>query len=593
MKLDRSLKRISSIFLGVAFAMTLLNGQVTIDPPSRSFTKDGGAGSILTLGSGSWTATTPDSWITITPRTSGTVGESCIYVVASNFSADTRTGQVNINGNTHTVSQFGYPATLTPNTATVDLDGGTGTVSISVAAGVSWTATSNSDWIEVSPASGLSSGAVTYTVEPNPGVSIRKGSLTIAGQTFTVTQTGTDVNLSPKEVEKAYSSDIIQVQVTALVGTNWAVTPNNPWISVVDDGNGFGDSQITLAVSTNPSFQSRTGTVSIGSATLTIEQAGTPNPVLDIVPDQATADPVGAYGNAAILATPDAPWTAESEVPWIIIADGESGAGNGNIQYVVSANPDLQERTGRIKVAPPVYTPAVDLTWLLYSHIYNDNVDLTGWGRSLTEDISTPFDGTNPRSLQGQSFYRENDAFSVAFWFTINNSNAINRLFEAQIGDTSYTTLYINADNRLILSSAGVLLSSDLIVEPGIEYQLVLTVDDSHTAKLYCAPRSAQIEPVGEKVFSSALFPSSYVEPERISLGTGQKPSPGNLSNASLNDLRIYGRAINVDEVEAVGEFAGTVTPYGDTSHGGDPATVAEYNMKGQSIITGGGTSIL
>lgn len=253
MNLDRPLKKLISIVFGLIFALALLNAQVTIDPPSRSFTKDGGAGSILTLGSGSWTATTADDWITITPKTSGTVGESCIYVVASNFSADTRTGQVDINGNIHTVSQFGYPATLTPSSATIDLDGGTGSVSIAVDAGISWSATSNSDWIEVSPASGLSSGSVTYTAEPNPGVTTRNGSLTIAGQTFTVSQTGTDVNLSPKEVEKAYSSDIIQIQVTALVGTNWTVTPNNPWISVVDDGNGFGDSQITLAVSTNPS----------------------------------------------------------------------------------------------------------------------------------------------------------------------------------------------------------------------------------------------------------------------------------------------------------------------------------------------------
>jgi hypothetical protein len=581
------MKSLLPLILSVFLASSLI-AQVTIDPPSRSFTKDGGAGAILTQGSGSWTASTADSWITITPRTSGTVGESCIYVVSSNFSADTRIGQVNVSGNIHTVSQFGYPATLTPSNVTVDLDGDTGSVSISVAAGVSWTATSNSGWIEVSPSSGLSSGSVTYTVEPNPGVTTRNGSLTIAGQTFTVTQTGTDVNLSPKSVEKAYSSDIIQLQVTALVGTNWTVTPNAPWISVVDDGNGFGDSQITLAVGTNPSFLERTGTVTIGSATFTVVQAGTPNPVLDIVPDAATADPVGAYGNAAILATPDAPWTAESEEPWIIIADGATGAGNGNIEYVVSSNPNLAERSGRIRVAPPVYTPDVDLTWLLYSHINNDDIDLTGWGRGLDADISTPFDGTNPRNMLGQSLYRDNDAFSVAFWFTINDSNAINRLFEAQASAATYTTLYTNANNRLILSAGGESLSSDLIVTPGIEYQLVLSVDDAGLAELYCAPRTDEITEVGAKTFVNALFPYAYIEPEHISLGNSEKPTPGNLDNATIDDLRLYGRAINVKEVIALAENAGTATPYGDTSHGGDPATTVEYNFRGQGLVTGG-----
>jgi hypothetical protein len=571
----------------------MLVAQVTIDPPSRSFTKDGGAGAILTQGSGSWTASTPDSWINITPRTSGVVGDSCIYVVSSNFSADTRIGQISINGNIHTVSQFGYPATLAPSSATVDLDGDTGSVSISVAAGVSWTATSNSDWIEVSPASGLSSGSVSYTVDPNPGVTTRNGSLTIAGQTFTVTQTGTDVNLSPKSVEKAYSSDIIQLQVTALVGTNWTVTPNAPWISVVDDGNGFGDSQITLAVGTNPSFLERTGTVSIGSATFTVVQAGTPNPVLDIVPDEATADPIGAFGNAAILATPDAPWTAESEEPWIIIANGTTGAGNGNIEYVVSANPDLAERSGRIRVAPPVYKPDVDLTWLLYSHVYQNNSDLTGWGRGLDAAIATPFDGTNPRSMYGQSFYRDSDDFSVAFWFTINEGNAVNRLFEAQTSATTYTTLYVDASNRLILSSGGETLSSELVVTPGTEYQLVLSVDEAHLAKLYCAPRSDAIAQVGEQSFSSALFPHGYVEPDQITLGSSQQPAPGNLDNATLDDLRLYGRAINDKEVAALAQYAGTATPYGDTSHGGDPATTLEYNFRGQALATGGSRAAL
>ena len=59
--------------------------------------------------------------------------------------------------------------------------------------------------------------------------------------------------------------------------------------------------------------------------------------MLDIIPDEATANPIGAFGNVAVLATPDAAWTANSLSPWIVISDGASGAGNGNIEYVASA----------------------------------------------------------------------------------------------------------------------------------------------------------------------------------------------------------------------------------------------------------------
>ncbi|HBM86572.1 MAG TPA: hypothetical protein DD423_07335 [Opitutae bacterium] len=581
------------------FALVSLSAlaQVSIDPPSRSFTKDGGAGAILTQGSGAWSATTADNWITISPRTSGTVGDSCIYIVASNFSADTRIGQVNVDGNIHSVSQSGYSATLSPSSATVNLDGGQGSVSLSVAAGVAWSAASNTDWISVSPASGVSSGSVSYTVEPNPGVTTRNGSLTVAGQTFTVTQTGTDVNLSPKDVEKAYSSDIIQLQVTALVSTNWSVTPSASWISVIDDGNGFGDSAITLAVGTNPSFEARTGTVTIGSATFTIVQAGTPYPLLDIVPDEATADPIGAFGNAAILATPDAPWAAESEAPWIIIAEGESGAGNGNIEYVVSANPNLEARTGRIQVSPPVADPQVDLSKQLLCHIKTGSStgegsqDRSGWNRDLSGSLATEFDGTTPLDLSGQDFNRSDDAFSVAFWFTLEEIDAINRLLEVQRGAGYYSAVYINAANQLIFSSGSQTLTTDLVVEANTPYHVVVATDVDGLTTVYAGRRSASIATVGSQVFAAAPFPAAYVTPEKIDVGRSTLPSAGNLTNASIDDLRLYGRALNADEADALFEHAGSALPYGMVTHTGDPQNVLlEYNLQGQALVVGGST---
>ena len=202
-------------------------GQITIDPPTRSVPKEGGGYSILTAGSGTWTASTPAGWITITPRTNGTAGESCIYVVSANFSADTRQAIISIGGNTHTVTQTGYDATLSPQSATYGIAGGTGSVSVSTTAGVSWSAASTTSWITVFTTNGISNGTVSYSVAPYGGVVTRVGSIIIGSKTFLVTQTGTDVNISPAAVDKAYSSDIIMVNVTALVGTLWTVVPKS------------------------------------------------------------------------------------------------------------------------------------------------------------------------------------------------------------------------------------------------------------------------------------------------------------------------------------------------------------------------------
>jgi hypothetical protein len=62
-------------------------------------------------------------------------------------------------------------------------------VSVQASNGCSWTATSNVTFITVtSGASGTGNGTVVFQVQPNTTAQIRMGSLTIAGQTFSVTQ---------------------------------------------------------------------------------------------------------------------------------------------------------------------------------------------------------------------------------------------------------------------------------------------------------------------------------------------------------------------------------------------------------------------
>lgn len=334
---------------------------VTITTSAKTFQKAGGAASVVIQGDGSWTATSDSSWIVIKSGASGNGAGSCVYVVNANATADVRIGHIDIDGNTYTITQYGYDATISPTSATFDRYGGNGTISVTVDAGVSWSAVANNDWISVSPASGMSVGTVNYTVAEYPGVVSRVGSITIGGKTFTITQTGVDVSISPEKAMMDEGADIVAVTVNALATTQWTVTPNASWISIIDKSSGYGDYVLTLAVNANPSFERRTGTVSIGTATFTISQAGASTAALSIAPATATAAASGAYGNVAVYATPDAPWTAESLSSWLTISEGAFGAGNGNIKYVASANPTLEEREGVIKITPPYKEPELDL----------------------------------------------------------------------------------------------------------------------------------------------------------------------------------------------------------------------------------------
>lgn len=72
-----------------------------------------------------------------------------------------------------------------------DAAGGSGSVSVSASNGCAWTATSNDGFITIiSGSSGTGNGAVSYSVAPNTSANGLTGTMTIAGQTFTVTQSG-------------------------------------------------------------------------------------------------------------------------------------------------------------------------------------------------------------------------------------------------------------------------------------------------------------------------------------------------------------------------------------------------------------------
>jgi hypothetical protein len=103
------------------------------------------------------------------------------------------------DGTTHTAasdlpSDCGGTCTysISPTSASSPAAGGSGTVNVTAGAGCGWTAASNAGFIGVtSGASGTGSGTVTYSVGANGATTSRTGTLTIAGQTFTLTQAGT------------------------------------------------------------------------------------------------------------------------------------------------------------------------------------------------------------------------------------------------------------------------------------------------------------------------------------------------------------------------------------------------------------------
>lgn len=80
---------------------------------------------------------------------------------------------------------------VSPTTALFPASGGSGTVSVTAAAGCTWTARSNVSWITItSSVKGSGSGTVNYSVARNRDRRSRTATLSVAGSTVTITQAG-------------------------------------------------------------------------------------------------------------------------------------------------------------------------------------------------------------------------------------------------------------------------------------------------------------------------------------------------------------------------------------------------------------------
>jgi hypothetical protein len=161
----------------------------SINPTSQSFASNGGSGSVgVTATNGcAWTAVSNAAWVTVTGGAAGTGNGTVNFTAAANTGA-ARSGTITVAGQTFTVSEaVACTYNINPSSRTFALTGGTGTVQVTAPASCAWTAVSNANWIKLTDgASGSGNGTVAYTAQP--AGKDRSGTVTIATQTFTVTE---------------------------------------------------------------------------------------------------------------------------------------------------------------------------------------------------------------------------------------------------------------------------------------------------------------------------------------------------------------------------------------------------------------------
>jgi hypothetical protein len=202
-------------------------------------------------------------------------------------------------------------------------------------------------------------------VTQNAGAS-RVGAVVIAGNRFEVTQSST-LGPPPPAPGCTYTLLPVSAQVVAAGGDGsvslttggectWVAISSEPWLAVTSETSGTGSAEIDYRVTANDSGAIRTGHITVGTATFTVEQvaAGAPPPpecTFTVTPsDTITAEAGGSTGTISVATTGSCEWSATASVPWIVLsASGERGP--GQVAYTIEPNTLASERTGTITVA--------------------------------------------------------------------------------------------------------------------------------------------------------------------------------------------------------------------------------------------------
>lgn len=166
--------------------------------------------------------------------------------------------------------------TLTPTSFTVDSTATSRTISIITGTQCSWTATSAVSWITIgSGASGTGMGATTILIQQNSTAGSRTGTVTVAGQTVSITQGAGSCTYSVTPTSFSVDAAATSRTLSIITGTQcpWTATTGDTWLSVTSGASGSSMGSVTFSIAANATSSARTGVLTVAGRAVTVNQA--------------------------------------------------------------------------------------------------------------------------------------------------------------------------------------------------------------------------------------------------------------------------------------------------------------------------------
>ncbi|MBR5724097.1 MAG: Ig-like domain-containing protein [Bacteroidales bacterium] len=259
-------------------------------PASIDVNADGGSGSITFTSNTDWTASSSESWVSLSPS-SGTASDGPITVTVkcnANTTYEDRSATVTLRGEgltqSVTVRQPANLGVVLPNKS-YDLTSDARTLDVEVQANVDYTVSVSEGWIKQTGTKGLTSKTLSFSVEENTTYDSRSATITVKPQTPGVQEQVISVKQAQKDAlivkdssyDMPYGGGEVDVKVEANV--SFEVKSGADWIQYVQT-KALSSSTVVLKVAENTTYSAREGKVEISqkggslSHTVTIKQAG-------------------------------------------------------------------------------------------------------------------------------------------------------------------------------------------------------------------------------------------------------------------------------------------------------------------------------
>ncbi len=300
-----------------------------------------------------WSVVNTNDWVTINSGASGSGPGVVNYQVLPNPIFAERNGYLSIGDNVFLVRQHPLDCnySLSPPNRFHGFGLGTNSFKVTSKADCAWHVINTNSWITITAgASGVATGNVFYALTANRTFVKRVGHLNVQGEQYTVTQWGTncEVTLSANGRSHSESPEFGTVNVTTAGGCTWQVINTNDWILVTTLDRGTNSGSFTYLVGENVTTVPRTGNLTLGAQVYAISQGACSYSL-------AVSNRLHTYlaqtGTVVVTAGAVCAWTVSNTNPWITLLPPPVTSGSQTLKYVLTANPTSNPRTATFQVA--------------------------------------------------------------------------------------------------------------------------------------------------------------------------------------------------------------------------------------------------